>query len=66
MRQPKQTSPATYEIQENENGCFIYLNEKRTSITYNPRLDILTIPKLGNYIKSQQLITMNVFDNKSP
>lgn len=48
----KQASPATYEIQENEDGYFIYFNGKRVSITYNPRLDILTTATLGDYMRN--------------
>lgn len=39
----KQASPSTYEIQEDEDGYFMYLNGKRMSITYHPRLDMLII-----------------------
>ena len=45
----KQASPYTYEIQEDEEGYFIYFNGKRASITYCQRLDMLTIATLGDY-----------------
>lgn len=48
----KQASPSTYEIQEDEHGYFVYLNCKRASITYNPRVDILTIAILGDYMRN--------------
>lgn len=48
----KQASPATYEIQEDENGSFMYFNGKRTSITYCQRLDVLTIATLGDYMRN--------------
>lgn len=48
----KQASPSTYEIQEDGQGYFVYLNGKRASITYNPRLDILTIATLGDYMRN--------------
>lgn len=48
----KQASPSTYEIQEDEQGYFVYLNGKRTSITYCQRLDMLTIATMGNYMRN--------------
>lgn len=48
----KQAIPSTYEIQEDENGYFVYFNGKQTSITYNPRLDILTIATQGDYMRN--------------
>ena len=48
----KQASPATYEIQEDEDGYFIYFNGKRASIAYCRRLDILTITTLGDYMRN--------------
>lgn len=48
----KQASPSTYEIQEDESGYFMYLNGKRTSITYYQRLDMLTIATLGDYMRN--------------
>lgn len=48
----KQASPATYEIQEDEDGFFICYNLKRTKISYDTRLDILTISALGDYIRN--------------
>jgi len=48
----KQASPSTYEIHEDEDGYFIYLNGKRTLITYCQRLDMLTIATLGDYMRN--------------
>lgn len=48
----KQASPATYEIQEDEQGYFVYLNGKRTSIIYCQRLDMLTIATMGDYMRN--------------
>lgn len=48
----KQANPATYEIQENEQGYFVYLNSKRASITYCQILDMLTIATLGDYMRN--------------
>lgn len=48
----KQASPATYEIQEDEDGFFITYNLKRTTISYDTKLDLLTISGLGDYIRN--------------
>lgn len=48
----KQASPSTYEIQEDRQGYFVYLNGKRTSITYCQRLGMLTIATLGDYMRN--------------
>jgi hypothetical protein len=48
----KQASPATYEIQEDEDGYFICFNFKRTAIDYNAKDDILNISSLGNYLRN--------------
>ena len=48
----KQASPATYEIQEDEDGFFINYNLKRTAINHDTKLDILTISALGDYIRN--------------
>lgn len=48
----KQASPATYEIQEDEEGFFINYNLKRTAISYDTKLDILTISALGDYMRN--------------
>lgn len=48
----KQASPATYEIQEDEQGYFVYLSGKRASITYYQRLDMLTIATQGDYMRN--------------
>ncbi len=48
----RQATPATYEIQEDEQGYFVYLNGKRASITYCQRLDMLTIATQGDYMRN--------------
>lgn len=48
----KQASPSTYEVQEDEQGYFVYLNGKQASITYCQRLDMLTIATLGDYMRN--------------
>lgn len=48
----KQASPVTYEIQEDEDGFFINYNLKRTVISHDTKLDILTISALGDYIRN--------------
>lgn len=48
----RQASPATYEIQEDEDGFFIYYNLKRTAISYDKKLDLLTLFTLGNYMRN--------------
>jgi hypothetical protein len=48
----KQASPATYEIQEDENGYFISYNLKWLSIGYDARLDMLNLSSLGDYMRN--------------
>jgi len=48
----KQASPATYEIQKDENGYFISCNLKRQNIDYDTRLDSLNITLLGDYMRN--------------
>lgn len=48
----KQASPATYEIQKDENGFFINYNLKRRAISYDTKLDLITISALGDYIRN--------------
>ncbi|KAA6341104.1 hypothetical protein EZS27_011078 [termite gut metagenome] len=48
----KQASPATYEIQGDEDGFFINYNLKRTAIGYDTKLDILTLSTLGDYMRN--------------
>ena len=48
----KQASPTTYEIQEDEDGFFINYNLKRRAISYDTKLDLLTISALGDYIRN--------------
>ena len=45
----RQANPATYEIQEDEGGFFINYNLKRSTISYDTQLDLLTISALGDY-----------------
>lgn len=47
-----QASPATYEIQEDENGYFISYNLKRLSVGYDVRLDMLNLSFLGDYMRN--------------
>jgi hypothetical protein len=42
--------PATYEIAEDEEGYYIYLSGKRTSITYDALSDTLYLSSLGEYL----------------
>ena len=48
----RQASPSTYEIQEDKQGYFISLNGKHTSVSYDVRLDTLTIATFGDYIRN--------------
>jgi hypothetical protein len=48
----RQARPATYEMQEDENGFYIYCNLKRVSIDYNAKLDILILSSLGDYLRN--------------
>jgi len=48
----RQASPATYEIQEDEDGFFINYNLKRASIRYDSKLDVLTLASLGDYLRN--------------
>ena len=48
----KPASPATYKIQEDEDGFFINYNMKRTDISHDTKLDILTISVLGDYMRN--------------
>lgn len=48
----QQARPSTYEIQEDESGYFINYNLKRTSISYDEKLDLLTISALGDYMRN--------------
>jgi len=48
----RQASPATYEIQEDEDGFFINYNLKRTAISYDTKLDMLTLSALGDYMRN--------------
>ena len=48
----QQASPVTYEIQEDENGYFINYNQKRTTIGYDPKQDVLNLSSLGDYLRN--------------
>ena len=48
----KQASPATYEIQEDEDEFYINYNLKRMTVSYDTKLDMLTISALGDYIRN--------------
>lgn len=48
----KQASPATYEIQEDDNRYFINYNLKRTTISYDVKLDLLALSVLGDYMRN--------------
>jgi len=48
----QQASPATYEIQEDENGYFIHYNLKRTAISYDQKQEILNLYSLGDYLRN--------------
>lgn len=48
----KQASPATYEIQKDEECFFINYNLKRAAISYDMKLDILTISAFGDYMRN--------------
>lgn len=48
----RQASPATYEVQEDEDGFFISYNLKRSAIGYDIKLDLLTLSALGDYIRN--------------
>lgn len=48
----KQANPATYEIQEDENGYFILHNLKRLSVEYDAWLDMLNLSSLGDYMRN--------------
>jgi hypothetical protein len=47
-----QASPATYEIQEDESGYFIYCNLKRTTIDYDAKSDLLNLYSFGDYMRN--------------
>jgi hypothetical protein len=48
----KQASPATYEIQKDENGYFIYCNFKRIAVGYDAILDLLNLYSFGDYMRN--------------
>ena len=47
-----QACPATYEIQEDENGYFIYCNLKRVTVGYDAKQDLLDLSSFGNYMRN--------------
>jgi hypothetical protein len=48
----KQASPATYEIQEGEDGHFICFNIKKIAISYDAKLDLLNLSSFGDYMRN--------------
>jgi hypothetical protein len=44
--------PATYEIIEDEDGYYIYLNGRRANITYDALSDTLYLCSLGEYLRN--------------
>ena len=48
----KQASPSTYEIREDENGYYVACNSKRIIVSYDARLDSLSLSEFGNYIRN--------------
>lgn len=48
----RQTNPATYEIQEDEDGFFINYNLKRSAISHDTKQDLLTLYALGDYVRN--------------
>jgi hypothetical protein len=44
--------PATYEITEDEDGYYIYLNSRRANITYDALSDTLYLSSLGEYLRN--------------
>ena len=48
----KQANPATYEIQQDEEGYFIRCNFKRKAISYDASMDTLNISSLGDYMRN--------------
>ena len=47
-----QASPATYEIQQDEDGYFISYRLKRIVIDYDTRLDSLNLSLFGDYMRN--------------
>ena len=48
----KQANPATYEIQQDEDGYFIGYNLKKRKVCYDAQMDTLYISSLGNYMRN--------------
>lgn len=48
----RQANPATYEIQKDDDGYYINYNQKRTAINYDPKLDVLNLSTLGDYLRN--------------
>ena len=48
----KQAHPATYEIQQDEDGYFIGYNLKRRKVCYDAQMDTLYVSFLGNYMRN--------------
>jgi hypothetical protein len=47
-----QAHPATYEIQQDADGYYIYCNFKRAQVSYDARLDTLTVSTFGDYMRN--------------
>jgi hypothetical protein len=47
-----QASPATYEIQRDEDGYYIFYDFKRNAIGYDARMDTLFIAPFGDYMRN--------------
>ena len=48
----KQSSPATYEIQQDGSQYFITSASKRLYVDYDPAKDVLSISSLGDYLRN--------------
>ncbi len=48
----QQAQPSTYEILSDEIGYYIFSNLKRVNISYDKKLDLLTLSTLGDYIRN--------------
>lgn len=48
----QQAQPATYEIQTDETGYYIFCNLTRVNVTYGRKTDLLTLSSLGSYMRN--------------
>lgn len=48
----QQAQPATYEIQTDETGYYIFCDLKRVSVTHDSKTDLLTLSSLGVYMRN--------------